>query len=768
MATNTSSKGRSTSGQKKIEKSVDIGGRKLTISTGNLAGQANAAVLASYGETVVLATVVSSPLKVDLGYFPLTVEYQERLYAGGRIKGSRWVKREGRPTDEEILIGRLIDRSVRPLFPKGYKEDVQLIITLLSVDTENAPETVAGVAASSALAISDIPWAGPIGIVKVGLIEDKFIANPATEDMSKSQLNLTVSSTNEAIVMIEAGGNEVTEETMLKGIEYGQKESQTVIGLINDLVSAVGKEKKAVRYEILNADGQKKVKELAKEAIKSLVAQMATKEADYVAFDAARGSVVANFDDKEKSLVGGYFDDLFKEEVRDVILSGKRPDGRKPDEIRSLSAEVSVLPRTHGSAIFNRGQTQALTIATLGAPSLEQTIESAEGDVNKRYIHHYSMPPFSTGETGRIGSPNRREIGHGALAERALLPVIPAEEDFPYTIRMVTEILSSNGSTSMASTCGSTLALMDAGVPIKKPVAGIAVGLIIEDDKKFAILTDIVGIEDGNGDMDFKVAGTETGITALQLDVKTLSLTSAILGKALEQSKKARIEILSVMNKALGTPRAHVSAHAPKIKIIKIDVEKIGDVIGSGGRTIKGIIATSGAQVDVNDDGRVFISSQTEEATAKAIAQIEGLTKDPLPGEVYDGVVKRVQPFGAFVEILPGREGLVHVSDMREDFVSNPYDVVRVGESVKVRVKEIDELGRLNLSMLLSGDKKTENGGRRRTEFNNFGKYARPQRDDQRRGGMRRNDRRGNYSNFSGPHFPTSRLIDESRKKFDR
>src|SRR4030043_1669595 len=764
---------------KKIEKNIDLGGRKLILSTGHVALQANAAVMVSYGETVVLATVVSAPLKVDPGYFPLTVEYQERLYAGGRIKGSRWVKREGRPTDEEILTGRLIDRSIRPLFPKGYKKDVQLIITLLSVDMENSPEIAAGIAASAVLSISDIPWGGPIGMIKVGLKDDKFIVNPTTTEITGSQMDLVVSSASDAIVMIEAGSHEVTEGMILKGIDYAQSQKKEVIKLIDSLVKEAGKEKTKVVEEKPSLDIEKKVKDLALDKIKSLITQMATKEADYAAYDEVKNAVIADFQDDEKAKVSGYFEEIFKNEVRKLILSGKRPDGRKLDEIRPLSAEVGVLPRTHGSAIFNRGQTQALTIATLGAPSLEQTIESAEGEETKRYIHHYSMPPYSTGETGRMGSPNRREIGHGARAEGDVYPGIPPEAKFPSTIRVVTEILSSNGSTSMASTCGSTLSLMDAGVPIKAPVAGIAMGLIVDKEAKgkdYAILTDIVGIEDRNGDMDFKVAGTAAGITALQTDVKTLSLTLPILDKALGQAKKARLEILEVMKKTIPAPRPKVSAYAPKIQIIKIDPSKIGDLIGSGGRTIKGIIAQPGAQVDVNDDGSVFISSLDEEATNKAIATVEGITKDPLPGEIYDGLVKRIQPFGAFVEILPGREGLVHVSDMSQDFVNNPNDIVKIGETVKVRVKEIDDLGRLNLSMLLSGDKKVnrEGGEGRGGGYNNS--YSRPpQRGGQRMGGMRqggrgRDDRRrsGGYSNFKGPHFPTSRLLDESRKKLDR
>lgn len=684
-------------------------------------------------------------------------------------------EREGRPSDDEILIGRLIDRSIRPLFPEGYKEEVQVMITLLSVDLENPPEIVAAIAASAALSISPIPWEGPIGIIKVGLKDDKFITNPKASEMTESKMDLVVSATRDAVIMIEAGAKEVPEKDILKGIEHAQKECQTVIDFINSLVKEAAKEKKAVHKEKVSLEIEKKVKELGLEKIKSLVKEMSGKEADYYSYNEAKSAIISNFEGSDAIRAAEIFDHLFKEELRTMILSGKRPDGRKLDEIRPLSAEVGVLPRTHGSAIFNRGQTQALTIATLGAPSLEQTIESAEGEETKRYIHHYSMPPYSTGETGRVGSPSRREIGHGALAERALIPVIPEEGEFPYTIRVVTEILSSNGSTSMASTCGSTLALMDAGVPIKTPVAGIAMGLIVEDKstkkgqmEKYSILTDISGIEDGNGDMDFKIAGTESGITALQLDVKTLALTLPVLEKVLAGAKKGRSEILEVMKKVIAVPRESVSPYAPKIKIIKIDPGKIGDLIGSGGRTIKGIIAGTGAQVDVHDDGTVYVSSTDAESVAKAISQIEGITKDPVPGEIYEGTVKRIQPFGAFVEILPGKEGLVHISDMSQDFVNNPNDIVKFGERIKVRVKEIDDLGRLNLSMLLEGDKKSANGVGAGHSYGNYSRPQRPQRREMGRGG--RDDRRGGrgFIRHEGPHFPTSRLLDDSRKKFDR
>lgn len=766
---------------KKIEHNFEFAGRKFSLSTGHVAGQATGAVMASCGETVVLATVVSAPMRVPLDYFPLSVEYQERLYAGGKIKGSRWVKREGRPSDEEILTGRLIDRSIRPLFPKEYSgRDVQLMITLLSVDMENSTEITAAIAASSVLSISSIPWNGPVGVIKVGRIDGKFVVNPVAVDLAKSDLDLVVSTTDKAIVMIESGGKEIPEEEMVEAIKLAQKEGKNLIGQINKFADMVAPKKTPLEKDTPDASLVKKVKEISKDEIKELIVAMATKEAAFAMYDATKATIVKNFEDAEKISVAKIFDHLFKDEVRKLILSGNRPDGRKHDEIRALSAMVGILPRTHGSAIFNRGQTQALSIATLGAPSLGQTIESAEGEETKRYMHHYSMPPYSTGEVGRVGSPSRREIGHGALAERALLPVIPSEDEFPYAIRIVTEILSSNGSTSMASTCGSTLSLMDAGVPIKAPVAGIAMGLIVDSEKDFAVLTDIVGVEDGNGDMDFKVAGTEKGITALQLDVKTLGLTVKILEEAFKKARVARMSILSVMKDALDAPRQKVSKYAPKIKIIKIEPGKIGELIGAGGKVIKGIIGRTGAQVDVDEEGNVFISAIDGEDVEKAVIEVQNIFREPVPGEIFDGTVKRIQPFGAFVEILPGKEGMVHVSDMSDDFVSNPSDIVKLGEVIKVRVKEVDDLGRVNLSMLLDHDKPKSAGGPRpmgNRENSGGGSYSgggfqksydRPRR---RPGGYSGNSGRGGYSrnaSSGGPHFPTSRLLEQVKGKYDR
>ena len=789
------------------EKSIDFGGKKLTLQTGKLAGQADGSVVVTYGETVVLATAVSSPLKVDLGYFPLTVEYMEKLYAGGKIKGSRWVKRDGRPADDEILTARLIDRSIRPLFPKEYMMEVQTIATVLSVDLENDPDMVAAIGISAALASSTIPWMGPVAPVRVGLKDGKYIINPTSLEMKDSEMDLIVSSTHDAVVMIEAGAKEVTEENILEGIKIASKEGQKLIKFITEFAEAVGKKKQSYEKEAKDLDLEKKVKSLVGDKFKDIIPEMAGKEFGGGAFDELKKAVIDSFETAEdKTKADHAFEYMFKSEVRKMILSGKRPDGRKHDEIRPLSAEVGVLPRTHGSALFSRGQTQALSITTLASSSSGLTIETALGEEEKRYIHHYTMPPYSTGETGRVGAPGRREIGHGALAERALLPVIPSQDEFPYTIMVVSEAISSNGSTSMASTCGSTLSLMDAGVPIKAPVSGIAMGLIVEDAKTHAILTDIIGLEDFNGDMDFKVAGTAKGVTALQLDVKTLNLTPAILGVALEQSKKARAEILKVIVEAIAKPREVVSKYAPKIKQVKIPVEKIGEVVGSGGKTIKKIIAETGAQVDVEDDGSVNITSSDPEALRKAIEWVEGLVKEVKPGEIYDGTVVRLQPFGAFIEILPGKDGMVHVSDMgREEFVKDPADILKIGDKVKVRVKEVDDMHRINLSMNMdpSKDKPREkreggfsrgagsgfaggSGGRSfgpRRSFGDRGGFGgdrggygggRPggfSRGPRREGGFSRGPRRdfgrrddNRSGSAGGPHFPTSRLTGEAPK----
>ena len=756
------------SARKKIEKSIDLGGRKLTLQTGILAGQASGAVLASYGETVVLATVVGAPLKQDLGYFPLSVEYQERLYAGGRIKGSRWVKREGRPSDDEILSGRLIDRSIRPLFPKSYEKEVQVMLTVLSVDMENDPTIVASIATSAALSISPIPWKGPVTTLRIGKKNGTYFVNPQVSELAFSDMDLIVSVTDKSIIMIEAGAREVTEEKILEGVEFAQKEGQKVLDLIGEFTKEAGKEKEPVPIDKISEDLKSKIKKIAGGKIPEILKQMAVHEGGTEDIEELKKALAEELVEEKTDAIWKALEAILRQESRKLTLKGKRVDGRKFDETRKLFSEVGVLPRTHGSAIFQRGQTQVLTVATLGAPSLGQLIESAEGEESKHYLHHYSMPPFSTGEVGRIGSPSRREIGHGALAERALFPVIPAEAVFPYTIRLVSEVLSSNGSTSMAATCGSTLALMDAGVPITAPVSGIAMGLVVEG-KDFVILTDINGMEDYLvGDMDFKVTGTEKGVTALQLDVKTLDLTTLILKEAFAQAKKGRAEILKSILVTLPSAREKVSPLAPKIKVVKVPVEKIGEVIGPGGKMIKKIIAETGAEVEVEDDGSVNISGINEEAVNLAASRVEALVKEVKPGEIYEGEVKRIQPFGAFIEILPGKEGMVHVSDMSEGFVKDPNEVVSFGQKVKVRVKEIDDLGRINLSMRM--DPSTD-----RPREPHFVPHGGTSRGSDSFGGPRRDFGRRPYSprpgfqdRSSGPHFPTSRLADDGKKDFGR
>lgn len=733
----------------KIKKEIDFGGKKLVLTSGNIAFQATGAVMAQYGETVVLAAVVFSPLKEDLGYFPLSVEYQERLYAGGRIKGSRWVKREGRPSDEEILTGRLIDRSIRPLFPKEYSNnEVQVTITVLSVDMENSPDVVSAIATSAALAASGIPWLGPVAVSRVGLKDGKFIINPLQSEQENSDLDLVVSTTKDSVIMIEAGAKQVSEEKILEGIEFAQEEGKKLIDFISEFAQEVNPDGQIKVEKQKNKSLLEKIDKEEGKQIEELLVKMAKKEIGYGEVDEYKLSLAEKFSEEDKKEVFACFDELTSLKFRKMVLSGKRPDGRKLDEIRELSIEVGVLPRTHGSAIFRRGHTQVLSITTLGAPSLEQLIETAEGEESKCYMHHYSMPPYSSGETGRVGFPSRREIGHGALAERALLPVIPPEDEFPYTIRVVSEVLSSNGSTSMASTCGSTLSLMDAGVPISDPVGGIAMGVIVESDKKFAVLTDIAGIEDGAGDMDFKVAGTKNGVTALQLDVKTLKLTTHILSEALKQAKKARFEILDAMLKVIDKPRESLSVYAPKIKSFKIPQDKIGELIGPGGRVIRSLIAQTGAQIEVEDDGTVSITGTTDESLQEAVSRVEQLVKEVKADEIYEGIVKRIEPFGAFIEILPGKEGMVHVSDMSVDYVRDPHDFLKLGDKVQVRVKGVDDLGRINLSMILDKTKEKQSG-------QNGESYSRNRRSD--------NFRR--QKSLSGPHFPTSRLLENFEKK---
>lgn len=703
---------------KKTSVSLELAGKKLILETGQLATQATVSILARLGDTQVLATVVQGEERGDIDYFPLTVEYVERLYAGGRIKGSRWVKREGRPSDDSILTARLIDRSIRPLFPKEYKKEVQVVVTVLSVDGENEPDILSLIAVSAALSISKIPWNGPIGSLRIGFVKEKnngngeFLINPAPSELNLSEIDLVVSQTKEKTLMLEAGASQASEEIMVGAIRIASEQNKRLINFIEELTKNIGQKKEVVNLNPVYFELIKKVEKTYKEEINSFIKLFATKESskgfsDLIDKVFEEEKLADSSLEIDKKLVAKAIESIFFKSIRENILKkDDRPDGRKLDEIREISAEVAFLPRTHGSAIFQRGNTQCLTVVTLGSPRLEQLIESAGGEESKRYMHHYSMPPYSVGETGRIGSPSRREIGHGALAERALLPVIPKQEKFPYTIRVVSEVLSSNGSTSMASTCGSTLALMDAGVPIEKPVAGIAMGMM-SDDQNYKLLTDIIGLEDFSGDMDFKVAGTDRGITAIQLDVKISGLTEKQIEETLEKAKIARLFILDKMQKVISVSRTEVSAFAPKIELIHIPVEKIGEVIGPGGRIIKSIIAETGATVDVEDDGTVAISGTSEDSVRKAVDWVKGLTREVMTGEVFENAeVKRILPFGAFVEVLPGKEGMVHVSQMAMGFVKNPSDVVSIGDKVKVRVIEIDEQGRVNLSMLFGEEEK--------------------------------------------------------------
>lgn len=771
---------------KKIEKSIELGGRTLTLTTGTLAEQAAGEVLARMGDTVVLATVAVAPLKMEMDYFPLSVDYQERLYAGGRIKGSRWVKREGRPTDEEILAGRLIDRSIRPLFPKTYKKEVQLIVMVLSVDGENDPKILAAIAASAAIHLTDLPWKGPVAPLSIGMKDDAYLVNPTSTDFETSPMDLTVSVTKDAVLMVEAGAREVTEEQIIGGIKFAEKESEAVLKLIEEMAAEKGVNREVYKEEKPSSDLENQVKKLVGDKMAGLVKNMANHEGPSDEYSEFIEAIKAQFEKEEdKKFVLSIVDHMKKDYIREQILEkGVRPDGRKLTELRKLTAEVGLLPRTHGSAVFSRGQTQVMSVVTLGSESMGQLLESAEGEEEKHYMHHYSMPPYATGEAGRVGSPNRREIGHGALAERALAPVIPSQEEFPYAIRVVSEVMSSNGSTSMASVVGSTLSLMDAGVPIKSPVAGIAMGLIIETPEKFAVLTDLMGIEDFNGDMDFKVAGTDKGITALQMDCKALNITSDVLAQGLTQAKEARAEIMKKIIATLPEPRETVSAYAPKIKVVKIPVDRIGEFIGPSGKNIKKLMADTGTQVDVNDDGGVSVSGVDPEKMEKAIAWVTGFAKEVKAGEIYEGEVVRLMSFGAFVNILPGKDGMVHVTDMgQEGFVKDAGDVVKIGQKVQVRVKEIDDQGRINLSMNMdpSKDKPREErprsggfggrggdrggrggfGGERRGGFSRGGGRS--------FGGPRRNSfDRPDRGTSGGPHFPTSRLMGDDKKGFDR
>ena len=688
---------------------LEVGGRLLTIEAGQLAQQASGSVLVRYGDTVVLVTAVAGGVREGIDFLPLTVDYEERLYAAGRIPGS-FFRREGRPTTEAVLAGRLTDRTIRPRFPKGIRNDIQIISTVLSVDGENAPEVLSIIGASAALSVSQIPFDGPIAGTRMGRVNGEFVINPTYQQLVDSDLDLTVSGSREAMIMVEAGADEVSEEDVLEALRIGQETNVAVVELQDRMVADIGKAKRADWLKPAPDD---------EEALNQAVASLAKEKVEAVIDKGeARGERSAALSDAEAEAttqLGEHygaervikaFDNVVKKVVRAKILdAGRRPDGRNLTEVRPLASMVGLIPRTHGSALFQRGETQILTLTTLGPMSMEQRLDSLSPDDRKRYIHHYNFPPFSTGEVRRIGT-GRREIGHGALAERALAPVIPDEVEFPYALRLVSEALGSNGSTSMGSVCGSTLSLMDAGVPIKAPVSGVAMGLITDDDGRFAILTDIQGVEDFMGDMDFKVAGTPEGVTALQMDIKVSGLTPEIMRTALHQAKEGRAFILHHMLGTLAEPREELSAYAPRMVRISIPVDKIGAVIGPGGKTIRSITEESGASVDIDNDGTVTIGSMDEAAAAKAITMIEGLTKEVQVGEVYTGPVTRIMNFGAFVEILPGKDGLVHISEISSERVPSVEAAVSIGEEMTVMVTEIDKMGRVNLSRraVLEGD----------------------------------------------------------------
>jgi len=690
-----------------VKKEIEIGGRSLSFEVGRLAEQADMAVFGQYGETCVLVTVTSGGPKPAMDYFPLRVDYLEKYYAGGVIKGSRWVKREGRPSDEATLAARLIDRSIRPRFAKGYMDETHVVITVLSIDEENDPVLLGALTTFAALTFSSLPWQGPLSAVTVGREGDKFILNPSNKQKEESDLDLLVSGTGERVVMIEGASNQIPRQIMAEAIEFGQKNNVKLMTFIKEMSEAIGIKK--VSFEEKEAkDLMEKVdKKIHKDLEKILSSQENVQEK----FFDLKKAIVEDFEDEKSKAVGEAVEKLFKKMIKKNLLAGQRPDGRKVDQVRPLKIEEGILPRTHGSALFSRGETQVLTITTLGPLSLSQTIESADGEEKKRYMHHYYMPPFTVGETGYIGGPGRREIGHGALAEKALEPVLPEEKEFPYAMRLVSEVMSSNGSTSMASVCGSSLSLMNAGVPIKAPVAGIAMGIVTEktkDGEKYQILTDIAGIEDFNGEMDFKVTGTEKGITAIQLDVKNDGLTKAVVAETLTLAYQARHHILIEMNKILAEPRSELSVYAPQLVLVKIDKEKIGDVIGSGGRTIREISEKTNCEINVDDDGQVTIMGGKKEDIQRAADWVKGLTTDPEVGKIYQGEVKRIESFGAFVEILPGQDGLVHVSRMADGFVKDPHDVISVGDKVKVKLYEIDDRHRINLTMILDEGKKKE------------------------------------------------------------
>lgn len=703
---------------KTYKRDLHVGDKVISIEIGKFSQQVSASVIATCGETVVHTTVALGR-ETDLGYFPLSLEFAEKLFAGGIIKGSQWVKRDGRPTDDAILKSRVIDRTMRPLFPDGLKNEVQIINTVFSFDNENDPDMVGLVATAVGLAVSEIPFDGPVGGLRIGYRKDgdQYMINPTNAERKTLDMDLIVSGTGEYIIMVESGSSEVTESVIIEGF----KKAQTALGVlcteINEVAAEIGKEKFAVKVDTEAAAAKaafaKSIGDKYPSELKTLIEKDGKLEKtnievliETIVTDLNKGKAADAADLVKPGQVSSALHELMAEGAREMILEkGVRPDGRKTEEIRPIWCEVDLFPRTHGSAMFKRGATQAVTITTLGSPSLGQNIEDLEGKHVRHYMHHYNMPPYASGETGRFGAPKRREIGHGALAERALLAMIPSQEEFPYAIHVVTEILSSNGSTSMASVCGSTMSLMTAGVPIKEPVAGIAMGLISDGKDKFVVLSDIQGVEDHIGDMDFKVAGTKNGVNALQMDIKIKGIPLAVMERALEQAKVGRMHIMGKMMEVISEPRKELSQYAPKIVQITIPADRIGELIGPGGKMIKSIIEQTGAEIEVDEDeerqlGIVNISSPDQEKIDAASNLISNMMRTIEIGDEFDGEVVRIEAYGAFVNILPGRDGLVHVSAMGMEFVNDPNEVVAMGQTVHVRVSDIQDDGKIKLSML--------------------------------------------------------------------
>ncbi len=680
---------------------AEVGGKRIILETGSMAKQASGAVVARYGDTVVLSTAVASKVqRENIDFLPLTVDYQEKAYAAGRIPGG-FFRREGRQSEKEILTSRLIDRPIRPLIPEGFFYDTQIIANVLSIGTESSMDLLGMIASSAALAISDVPFNGPIGAVRVGYRDGKFLINPDQKEIETSELNLVVAGTADAIMMVEGGANELNEDQMLKALETGHQEIKKIVALQQELVAKVGKPKRVVKTIEIDKDLARQVESLALDRLRTSIIipnKMERQKTLDALLDEVKEKLKNDDDPTRKLQLSKIFFEIEKNEVRKIILDKNiRADGRTPDKIRNIASAVSMLPRTHGSALFTRGETQALVVTTLGTSEDEQRIDALEGEYYKTFMLHYNFPPFSVGETKPLRGPGRREVGHGALAERALRPVVPSKQEFPYTIRLVSDILESNGSSSMATVCGGTLSLMDAGVPIKAPVAGIAMGLIKEGEKVI-VLSDILGLEDHLGDMDFKVTGTSKGITALQMDMKIEGITIEVMRTALQQAREGRLYILGKMLETLDAPRKTLNPYAPRIMTMKINTDKIKDVIGSGGKVIRSIVEQTGAKIDIEDDGTINIASSDEAAALKAREIIRGIVQEAEVGKLYMGKVRKIMDFGAFVEIFPGTDGLLHISQISDHRLEKVTDELKEGDEVLVKVLEIDRQGKIRLS----------------------------------------------------------------------